>query len=413
MNNKVLAFKDSRQQNFPSFDLAELKALQRNMGLGEVLWSVREKSWQYLQKASVPHYSAEAWRYTKPELFAWPELALMTPFKLAVSLADQKEISNERGLSFLTQESELKEHEPWLNTLLDPERLEYSELLHQVSFSAFGLLVARRNSRIEQSVFLSALFESTQKVLPSLLVVKVESGASLTLIEDLPSGSAAFYFPQIVFVVEQGAQLNFLSLQRLCAQSTYLARHRFDLKHDARLESVHLALGAKASRLDLDCELSQSGASASLWGLCVADSNRHVDFHPSQKHLAAHTKSELLYKGVLKDRAHSVYFGFIEVSEGAQKTDAYQANRNLLLSSEARADSIPNLAIRANDVRCSHGSSVGQLGRDELFYLMSRGLSQEAAEKLLMEGFFADLLARISNRTLAEYAANRIFGSVI
>jgi Fe-S cluster assembly protein SufD len=117
-------------------------------------------------------------------------------------------------------------------------------------------------------------------------------------------------------------------------------------------------------------------------------------------HLAPHCRSDLFTKGVIKDSARSVYYGYIRVAEGAQRTDAYQTNRNLLLSPSACADSIPNLEIKANDVRCSHGASVSSVSAEDMFYLMARGLSRNSAEELLVEGFLSELLTRVKHPVL-------------
>jgi Fe-S cluster assembly protein SufD len=125
------------------------------------------------------------------------------------------------------------------------------------------------------------------------------------------------------------------------------------------------------------------------------DGRQHFDLHTLQKHLTDHTTSDLLIKGCLKDRARSIYQGLIQVAEGAQRTDAYQANRNLLLSDTARADSIPGLEILANDVRCTHGATIGTVDEEQMYYLMSRGLPGNEAQRLIVEGFFTPVLDRI------------------
>jgi Fe-S cluster assembly protein SufD len=163
---------------------------------------------------------------------------------------------------------------------------------------------------------------------------------------------------------------------------------------------MHLAIGAKLSRVDIDLKMYEPGASVDLVGAYLVDGKRHADLHPTQFHLAPHCRSDLFTKGVIKDSARSVYYGYIRVAEGAQRTDAYQTNRNLLLSPSARADSIPNLEIKANDVRCSHGASVSSVSAEDMFYLMARGLSRNSAEELLVEGFLSELLTRVKHPVL-------------
>jgi Fe-S cluster assembly protein SufD len=132
------------------------------------------------------------------------------------------------------------------------------------------------------------------------------------------------------------------------------------------------------------------------------DQRQHFHLHTLQRHLQPNCTSDLLIKGCLKDRARSVYQGLIQVAEDAQRTDAYQANRNLLLSDQARADSIPGLEILANDVRCTHGATLSQVDREQLFYAMARGLSRREAERLIVRGFFQDVLDRIDLEPVRE-----------
>jgi len=137
-------------------------------------------------------------------------------------------------------------------------------------------------------------------------------------------------------------------------------------------------------------------------GFYFADGAQHLDHDTQQNHKAPHTTSDLLFKGALLDRSRSVWQGMIYVAPGAQKTDGYQANRNLILSRRARADSIPGLEILADDVRCTHGATVGQLEEEPLYYLMSRGIPRRDAERLVVNGFFAEVMTRIPFEQVRE-----------
>jgi Fe-S cluster assembly protein SufD len=137
-------------------------------------------------------------------------------------------------------------------------------------------------------------------------------------------------------------------------------------------------------------------------GVYFVDGAQHIDIDTEQNHVAAHTTSDLLYKGALKDKARSVWQGNIRVYPNAQRTDAYQVNRNLVLSHEARADSIPGLEIEANDVRCTHGAAASQIDREEVFYLMSRGIGEPVARQLIVNAFFKPVLDRIPHESVRE-----------
>jgi Fe-S cluster assembly protein SufD len=164
---------------------------------------------------------------------------------------------------------------------------------------------------------------------------------------------------------------------------------------DAKLDTLNVALGATVSRVDLNARLLGPGANSDMLGLYFGDANQHFDFNTSQDHVAPNTGSDLLYKGALDGESRSVFRGIIRVHPNAQRTDAYQTNRNLLLSGKARADSLPNLEIEADDVKCSHGATVGELDAEAKFYLMSRGLDRITAERLVVLGFLGEVLARL------------------
>src|SRR5690606_22442054 len=164
---------------------------------------------------------------------------------------------------------------------------------------------------------------------------------------------------------------------------------------DSKMDTCNGARGATVSRVDLNARLLGPGANSDMLGLYFGDQNQHFDFNTSQDHIAPNTGSDLLYKGALDGASRGVFRGIIRVHPGAQRTDAYQTNRNLLLSSEARADSLPNLEIEADDVKCSHGATVGELDADARFYLMSRGLDRISAERLVVLGFLGEVLGRL------------------
>ncbi len=192
-----------------------------------------------------------------------------------------------------------------------------------------------------------------------------------------------------------GARVQYVSLQRMGRGGFYLAHQRTLAERDATLNTLNVALGGSVGRVDLNARLLGPGANSDMLGLYFGDGDQHFDFNTSQDHVAPHARSDLLYKGALDGEAKGIFRGVIRVHEGAQGTDAYQTNRNLILSDRARANSLPNLEIEADDVRCSHGATVGQLDADALFYLMSRGLSRRRAERLVVLGFLGEVLSKL------------------
>jgi Fe-S cluster assembly protein SufD len=196
-------------------------------------------------------------------------------------------------------------------------------------------------------------------------------------------------------LARDGARVQYVALQRLGRGAFYQSAQRTLAARDSSLDTLNVSLGATTTRVDLNARLLGPGAESDMFGLYFGDGNQHFDHNTSQDHLAPAAKSDLLYKGALDGESRAIFRGIIRVAKHAQQTDAYQTNRNLILSEKARADSLPNLEIEADDVKCSHGASVGQLDEESLFYLMSRGMSHEQAERLVVLGFLGEVLQRL------------------
>src|SRR5205823_12367892 len=180
----------------------------------------------------------------------------------------------------------------------------------------------------------------------------------------------------------------------------HLSVQRAVLGRDAELRSLAVAFGGSLSRTEVESILEGDGGSSEMLGVYFAGGDQHFDHRSIQDHLGSQTSSNLLYKGALKDRSRTIYSGTVIIRKGAHKCDAYQTNRNVLLSEEAKADSIPNLEILSNDpVRCGHAASVGPVDEDALYYMQSRGIPFEEAQKLVVFGFLQEVLDRV---TLAE-----------
>jgi Fe-S cluster assembly protein SufD len=237
------------------------------------------------------------------------------------------------------------------------------------------------------------------------MVVRADEGARFTLIEDLSSAAedtVAYTNAVVELFVEPAAKLEYVSIQNLSRETWHFARHRARLQRDSELDWVLGGFGSKRGKVWIENDLVGPGATSRVTGAYFADGEQHLDYDTFQEHAAPNTESDFAFKGALREQATAVWRGMIRVEENAQKTNAYQENRNLLLSNEAHADSIPGLEIMANDVRCTHGATLGRIDREELFYLMARGLSRAEAERLIVRGFFQDVLDRIELAPVRE-----------
>ena len=240
---------------------------------------------------------------------------------------------------------------------------------------------------------LQSLFQVTSKI-PSLLprtLVVVDEGASLTYMDEYASTAGLgpkFSSALVELYIKEGADLTYVHLQRWGKETTHTEMQKAILGRHAKLVNLTVGLGAGASKSYVESLLAGTGSSSRMLGIVVGGEDQEFDYQTLQDHTAPQTMSDLLYKTALKDRARSLYSGLIRVGKSAQRTDAYQANRNLLLSGQAKADSIPKLEILADDVRCTHGATVGPVDEDQRFYLEARGMSESEAERLIVEGFF-------------------------
>ena len=229
-----------------------------------------------------------------------------------------------------------------------------------------------------------------------LLIVAEPQSCFCTVIEEYAVGRpAAGYSNAAVDLRREGAKVEYVSVQSLSRETWHFASHHARVGRDAELDWVAAGFGSKKGKIRIQNDLAGPGATSRVTGAYFADGTQHLDYDTFQEHIAPHTTSDFAFKGALRDDSSAVWRGMIRVEKDAQKTNAYQENRSLLLSKTAHADSIPGLEILANDVRCTHGATLGQVDREQLFYLMARGLPGSEAERLIVRGFFQDVLDRI------------------
>ncbi len=250
----------------------------------------------------------------------------------------------------------------------------------------------------------------------SHILVLVDDGASVTYVHESASpddmASNSMHAGIVEIQVMQNASMRFVELQSWGRHVWNFSHERARVERHGNLDWIFGAIGSRLTKNFTELDLAGEGAQGRMSGFYFTDGNQHLDHDTQQNHLAPHTTSDLLFKGALKGKSRSVWQGMIYVAPGAQRTDGYQANRNLVLSEGARADSIPGLEILADDVRCTHGATVGKLEQEPLFYLKSRGIPQAEAEKIVVEGFFDPIFQRIPfegvRERFQEYIANKM-----
>ncbi len=289
--------------------------------------------------------------------------------------------------------------------------------LNTAFLSSGAFLLIPRGAQIEKPVQL--LFLSDPRAsqaaasFPRVLIV-AESESAATVIENYVSVAEGDYLTNAVVevVLAEGARLEHYRVQQESAGAFHIATTAADLGRNSNFETTAITLGAALSRHTISVRLADEGAACRVDGLYIVGPGQHTDTHSLIDHLQPHCTSRQLYKGILDGKSRAVFNGKVFVREGAQQTDAQQTNRNLLLSKDARVDTKPQLEIFADDVKCAHGATVGQLEEEELFYLISRGLHPELAQNLLTYGFAEEVIEKIKIESikaqLDEAVLNRL-----
>ncbi len=366
---------------------------------GEPGWLAerRSQAFDIFEKLDDPDPKGEEWRYVDVRGFDFTRFDAPIPRSSAPEvpedLAAKGVVFTDFGTAARDYPDLLREHF-FTEVPLDEHRFT---ALHG-AFHSDGLLIyVPRGVEVEMPLEALRKVENGGSVFPHTTIV-VDEQAALTFVDRFSSDhfSAPALCSSVVEVdAKRGAMVNYISLQEWGRSVHHFQTQRFTAGRDATVRSLAVNLGSAFARTQVESVLRGEGSFSEMLGLYFADTNQRFAQRTLQSHNAPHATSDLLYKGALKEHSLSDYSGLIKVLKGAQGTDAYQANRNLVLSEEALARSIPQLEIEANEVRCTHGATVSPVEEEHLFYLMSRGIDRVTAQKLVVFGFFRDVLDRI------------------
>jgi Fe-S cluster assembly protein SufD len=264
-----------------------------------------------------------------------------------------------------------------------------------------------RGARLSEPVQLTVAGNDGAEVEWRALVV-VEEGAEAEVWERYASDGEGLFNGVVELVVGQGATLRYLCHQDLSEQSWAFATQRAEIERDANFEWVALGFGSARGKVRMETKLAGRGSSARVTGAYVGTGAQHLDYDTTQEHAAEDTTSDLAFRGVLGERSTAVWRGMIKVDPGAQRTDAFQESRNLLLSTKAHADAIPGLEIEADDVRCTHAAAVAQVDADQLYYLRAHGVGEAEAKRLVVEGFLQELVERPAEGPIRDALASEL-----
>lgn len=241
------------------------------------------------------------------------------------------------------------------------------------------------------------------------VLVEVEPDAQLTLLEQLGSqGAGNLFVTGTRLRVQRGATLNYVLMQDAPLDAKVFNLLEIEAHKDAQVNLIILNLGGAYVRQEVTAIMKGERTTVNLRSLSLATGTQEIDQRTLQIHEAPNAKSDLLFKNILDDKARTIFSGLIRVAPGAQKTDAYQKNRNLILSDDAQANSLPGLEIEANDVRCTHGATCGKLSDEELFYLRARGIGKKAAQRMLVAGYAEEIFSGVIDEDLATLARGKL-----
>lgn len=401
-----------------------------NSGANNFISNYRIKGWELFQQLSLPTTKEEAWRRTdlrglKPSSlrlanaedynnFELPPSDLLKPLKgkkqggqAILSTGGYIDLSvdeliTSQGVIFTDWQTAINKHSDILSyslgQIVRQNESKFTALV--AAFSANGVLVYVPEGVAVEAPFHSVFWSPGANLAHlSNVLIWLEDGASLTYVHESASNNEpkgqSLNASTISIHLGESARLTFIELQALGEHIWNFSHERAKVGRNARLDWVYGAMGSKLTKSFLDIDLIGEGASARISGCYFTGRKQHIDLDTQQNHLVANTSSDLLFKGAVTDQSHSIWQGMIFVAPEAQKTDGYQANQNITLSSSARADSIPGLEILADDVRCTHGATVGKIDPDQIFYLQSRGIPAVEASHLLVDGFFEPIIQRV------------------
>jgi Fe-S cluster assembly protein SufD len=290
---------------------------------------------------------------------------------------------------------------------------------NEAGFAGGAFVHVAAGVTLERPILLTAVQDAERSALDWRTLIVIEDGAQAEVWEQYVSSDPerdGLFNTVVELVVGENARLRFLCGQALSERSWIFGSQRAEVARDGSLDWVALGFGSARGKVRMETKLAGPGADGKVTGAYASHGRQHVDFDTTQEHAAPHTTSDLAFRGVLQGRSEAVWRGNIIVDPGAQQTDAFQESRNLLLSKKAHADAIPGLEIQANDVRCTHAAAIAQIDPEQLFYLRSRGLREDVAKRLVIEGFLAALVERFEDgpvRTVLGDALERRLGAVL
>jgi Fe-S cluster assembly protein SufD len=426
---RVVRRQDARDFNFTR---AEVENISLSLGESSSLKMKRLGAWEKFESLPMPTTRDEPWRRTDIRNLEFDRVhrqasemapvgpGLRQPLEsdspetmLVLRAGQPPELEEEAGLEagviFTDWATATRDHaeilERYVGSVVPAEDGKFAALATAMSHEGV-LLYVPAGVQLQQPLHSIFWAPGSGTAFFHRVLVILEAGASATFFHETASPTRdeapSFHAGIVEIAVAEEASLRFVEVQNLGGHVWNFTHERAKVGRDGRLDWIFGAVGSQLTKTFSDLDLTERGSEGRISGFYFASDRQHFDHDTQQNHLAPDTTSDLLYKGALVDRSRSVWQGMIYVAPDAQRTDGFQANRNLIISKKARADSIPGLEIMADDVRCTHGATVSQLEDLPIFYLMTRGFPREQAERIVIDGFFASIMERIPFDGLRE-----------
>ncbi len=415
------------------FSREAVEELSRRKGEPDWVLQARLAAWETYERLPMPQRTDEEWRRTDIRGLKLDRLAPFAGFEpdgrvdgasvvqgQRAGVVAQKDATTThvelapdvaaQGVIFTDLDTAVRDHpglvKQYFMTEAVPAKFGKFEALHAAFWQGGIFLYVPKNVAVELPFRSFAIAHEPGAAIFTHTLAVLEQGAEAFVVDAYRSETQerqAFASAVVELILRQDAKLRYVQVQDWGRHVWNFMTERATLADDATLNSLHVTLGARFSKDSIGAHLRGQNSLAEMLGIFFADGDQFFDHHTWQLHESPYATSDLEFKGALKGNARSVYSGLIRVEEGAQKTDAYQQNRNLVLSRTARADTIPNLEIGANDVRCTHGATVSQVEEEHLFYLQARGIERSEAQKLIVEGFFRPVIDRIPVEEIQDF----------
>ncbi len=291
-----------------------------------------------------------------------------------------------------------------------PQLVDRFAALHAAVWSGGHFLYVPRGVVIDQPLHAMSAMSAGGVDFGNVLVV-LEDGAEATLLTEMansPGDEGGLHCGAIQLCVADNAKLRFVDLQNWNHRVWHFAHQAATVGKNASLQWTIAAIGSRLAKVNQHVSLAGTDSESQVNGVLFTEGKQHLSYHTLQRHQQPHTRSDFLYKAALQDQSRTVWRGLIKVDPGAQKTDGFQRNDNLIMSADARADSIPGLEIEADDVRCTHGSTTGRVDEELIFYAQARGFTRQEATRMIVTGFFQQIFDRITIESVREALGSAI-----